>query len=84
MSMGGVDLTTLELLQDESERSHKTIYYAYIDAELVSGCTAHVTIGQSCVTPHEDLTLCYESWVWLYVKDGSGWHAIERIAGFAS
>ena len=84
MSMGGVDLTTLELLQDESDRSHKTIYYAYINAELVTGCTAHVTIGHSCVSPHELLNMCYEDRVWLYIKDASGWHRLEAIGGAAS
>lgn len=84
VSMGGIDLTTRELLQEESYRSHKTIYFSEIDAKLQRGCTAHVTIGQNCVTPHEDPTNCHESRFWLYIKDASGWHRLASLGGAAS
>ncbi|HEY1816317.1 MAG TPA: hypothetical protein VGG74_28410 [Kofleriaceae bacterium] len=84
VSMGGIDLTTRDLLQNESDRSHKAIDYVYINAELLTGCTARVTIGSSCVIPHEGVTECNEDRWWLYVKDASGWHRLALIGGGAS
>ncbi len=45
IAMAGVDLTTIELVQDESVRSHKEIGYWHLDAKLVAPCTALVTTG---------------------------------------
>ncbi|HEY3806103.1 MAG TPA: carboxypeptidase-like regulatory domain-containing protein [Kofleriaceae bacterium] len=84
VSMGGVDLTTIALLQDESDRSHKMIDYSHIDAEILSGCASRVTIGRSCVAPHESAIDCDEGTYWLYVKDASGWHRLASVGGYAT
>jgi len=84
VSMGGIDLTTEELLQEESDRSHKTISYWHVDARLENGCTARVTIGESCVSPHRSAFDCDEGWFWLYGKDASGWHRLASLGGYAT
>jgi hypothetical protein len=84
VSMSGVDLTTYELLHEESDRSHKTIPYWHINAHLVSACSARVTIGHSWVSPDKSLIDGDEGEFWLYGKDASGWHLLAPAGGYAT
>jgi hypothetical protein len=84
VSIAGIDLTTIDALEDESDRSHKTIWYAHIDARLVNSCTVIVSFGKSCVTPHELLSMCDEGSIWMYGKTATGWRRIGLVTNYAT
>jgi hypothetical protein len=83
VSIAGIELTTMESVQDEADRSHKTIWYAHIGARLANSCTVIVSFGNSCVAPHELLSLCDEGSIWLYGKTATGWRRIGLVTNYA-
>lgn len=84
VSIAGIDLTTIDALRDESDRSHKVIWYAQLDARLVNSCTVIVSFGKSCVGPHEVLSLCDEGSIWIYGKTATGWRRIGLVTNYAA
>jgi hypothetical protein len=83
VSIAGIDLTTRGALQDEADRSHKSIAYVHIDAELVTPCSVVVTVGERSVIPNEEGISLDEGVRELYGKTAAGWRKVGALIGYA-